>query len=45
MSTAYEDGHRTLYHWQGVGAVRLAKTLAENVVYCASPSDFNDQWD
>ncbi len=45
MTTAFEDGYRTLYHWQIFNAERLAKTLGENVVYCSRPSDFNDPWD
>lgn len=45
MGTAFEDGHRTLYHWQKFNAERLAETLAENTIHCSRPSEFNDPWD
>jgi hypothetical protein len=45
MKTAWEDGHRVLYHWQSFNADRLEALLMTNSLYCSSPSDFNDPWD
>lgn len=45
MATAFENGHRTLYHWQRFNAARLAETLEQNTIHCSKPSDFNDPWD
>jgi hypothetical protein len=44
-TTAFEEGHRVLYHWQRFDAEHLAKTLKDLVIYCSSPVDFNDPWD
>ena len=44
-TTAFEEGHRVLYHWQRFDADRLARTLKELTIYCSSPGDFNDPWD
>lgn len=43
--TAYQDGHRTLFHWQAFDEKRLADSLASRTVYCSKPRDFNDPWD
>lgn len=43
--TAYQDGHRTLFHWQAFDEKRLAESLGSRTVYCSSPGDFNDPWD
>jgi hypothetical protein len=44
-NTAFEEGHRVLYHWQRFDEDRLARTLKDLVVYCSSPGEFNDPWD
>jgi hypothetical protein len=43
--TAYQDGHRKLFHWQALNETRLADSLARRTVYCSKPGDFNDPWD
>lgn len=50
--TAWDRGHRVLYHWQRFGvdpdlkhAERLATFLRSGQLYCSSPSAFNDPWD
>lgn len=44
-ATAFEKGHRVLYHWQRFDEERLTKTLKDLVIYCSRPGDFNDPWD
>jgi len=44
-TTAFEEGHRVLYHWQRFNEERLARTLKDLTIYCSSPGDFNDPWD
>jgi hypothetical protein len=44
-TSAFEEGHRVLYHWQPFNEERLARTLKDLVIYCSSPGDFNDPWD
>jgi hypothetical protein len=44
-TTALQDGHRTLYHWQSFDEARLRPLLEQNKLYCSRPSDFNDPWD
>jgi len=44
-TTAYQEGHRVLYHWQRFVEDRLAQTLEDRTIYCASPNEFNDPWD
>lgn len=43
--TAFQDGHRRLFHWQAFNAEWLADSLAGRSVYCSRPGDFNDPWD
>jgi hypothetical protein len=43
--TAWNDGHRVLYHWQPHNEARLRTALATRTLYCSSPSAFNDPWD
>ena len=43
--TAFQEGHRVLYHWQPFNKKRLARTLKDLTIYCSSPGDFNDPWD
>lgn len=43
--TAYQDGHRKLFHWQALNETWLADTLASRTIYCSKPGDFNDPWD
>ncbi|TAN25028.1 MAG: DUF2971 domain-containing protein [Castellaniella sp.] len=50
--TAWERGHRVLYHWQRFDiapdlkhAERLATFLRTRQLYCSSPGAFNDPWD
>ena len=45
VDTAWQDGHRVLYHWQGFNEKWLEQSLATRAIYCASPSAFNDPWD
>lgn len=45
VDTAWNDGHRILYHWQGFNEERLRSALASRTLYCSSPSAFNDPWD
>lgn len=44
-TTAFAEGHRVLYHWQGFVEPRLRETLQTNRIYCSSPAAFNDPWD
>jgi hypothetical protein len=44
-TTALEDGHRTLYHWQPFDEARIRPLLEHNKLYCSRPNDFNDPWD
>lgn len=50
--TAWDLGHRVLYHWQRFGvdtgrkhANRLATLVRTGQLYCSSPGAFNDPWD
>lgn len=43
--TAYQSGHKQLYHWQPLHKERLEATLRGNTIYCSRPGDFNDPWD
>ncbi|MBI4190943.1 MAG: DUF2971 domain-containing protein [Betaproteobacteria bacterium] len=50
--TAWDFGHRVLYHWQRFGvdtdpkhSERLAAFLRTRQLYCSSPGLFNDPWD
>jgi Protein of unknown function (DUF2971) len=45
FDTAWNDGHRVLYHWQDYNEERLRNTLVSRTLYCSSPSAFNDPWD
>lgn len=49
--TAFQLGHRVLYHWQRLDAdrpelaTRLSTFLKTKRLYCSSPGAFNDPWD
>jgi hypothetical protein len=49
--TAFQIGHRVLYHWQRFDSKdaelkrRLSTFLTTNKLYCSSPGAFNDPWD
>ena len=45
FKTAFQEGLRTLYHWQPYKEDRVKKMLLEQVLYCSSPIKFNDPWD
>ena len=45
FKTAFQEGLRTLYHWQPYKEDRVKKMLLEQALYCSSPINFNDPWD
>lgn len=44
-TTAFQEGHRVLYHWQSLNETRLTQSLTGRSIYCSSPAQFNDPWD
>ena len=45
MKTAFNNGHRVLYHYQRFNPQWLEELLTTNSIHCSSPADFNDPWD
>jgi hypothetical protein len=45
VSTARQEGIKTLYHYQGCSLEYLKDTLIRNRVRCSNPEDLNDPWD
>jgi hypothetical protein len=43
--TAFQEGHRVLYHWQRLDDTRLAQSLTNRTIYSSCPAAFNDPWD